>query len=385
MSRISGNWVSDPQTQSVMAVLASSGHRALFVGGCVRDALLGRPVSDIDISTDAVPERVTQLAEAAGFRAVPTGIDHGTVTVVTRDRAFEITTFRRDIETDGRRAVVAYSRDIADDARRRDFTMNALYAEADGTVLDPLGSGLGDLDNGRILFIDDTEARIREDYLRILRFFRFYAWYGASDQGPDRDALSAISENLAGLESVSSERITHEIMRLLAAPNPAPALAAMAATGTLAKVLPGADPMAIAPLAYLEEANSVAPDSVRRLCALGSADAVTRLRLSRKEEKTLQLLRAGVESLDGPQTLGYKMGRKPATDALLLRAAMTESGVGQKDFAMAALGAEAKFPVKAADLMPEFRGPALGRKLAELEARWIESEFSLTRDALLKD
>ena len=368
-----------------MALLASAGYRALFVGGCVRDALVGRPVSDIDISTDALPVTVIKLAEAAGFKAVPTGIDHGTVTVVTRNHGFEVTTFRRDVETDGRRAVVAYSREIVDDAKRRDFTMNALYAEANGTVLDPLGSGVEDLRKGRVRFIDDAAARIREDYLRILRFFRFYAWYGSSDQGPDAAALAAISANLDGIETVSAERVTHEMMRLLAAPNPAPALAAMARSGALGRVLPGADPIAIAPLAYLEQANSVDPDPVRRLCALGSPEAALRLRLSRKEERALMLLRAGIVSADGPRALGYKLGHQAACDVLLLRSALTGSGITKGDLAMVARGAGAKFPVKAADLMPEFRGPALGRKLAQLEARWIASDFSLTRDALLKD
>lgn len=385
MSQISGSWVTDPQTQSVMAVLQGAGYRALFVGGCVRDALLGRPVADIDIATDALPEMVVKLADAAGFKPVPTGIDHGTITVVTRDRGFEVTTFRRDVETDGRRAVVAYSRDLADDARRRDLTINALYSEADGTVIDPLGTGLSDLAKGIVRFIDEADARIQEDYLRILRFFRFYAWYGKTDQGPDPDALSAISDNLDGLASVSLERITHEMLRLLAAPDPTPALAAMTATGVLARVLPGADPSGLGPLVNVEQTYSIAPDPIRRLSALGCPDVALRLRLSRRDERALAVLRAGIETLDRPQALGYKLGAQHGLDVVLLRSALAGTELLKRDLELVMRGSEAKMPISAADLMPAYRGGALGRKLAELEARWIASEFTLSREALLKD
>ena len=172
MTRIKEAWVNDPDTQKVCAALTDGGAQALFVGGCVRNALLGVPVSDIDIATDARPERVVQLAEKAGIKAVPTGIDHGTVTLVSGGVPHEVTTFRRDVETDGRRAKIAYSDRVEEDAARRDFTMNALYARPDGTVLDPLG-GLPDLRARRVRFIGRAEDRIREDYLRSLRFFRF--------------------------------------------------------------------------------------------------------------------------------------------------------------------------------------------------------------------
>ncbi len=175
MKRISADWLTGKQPQAVCAMLTEAGHQAWFVGGCVRNALIGAPISDIDITTDAPPERVTILAKNAGFHPVPTGFDHGTVTVVVQGHPFEVTTFRHDVETDGRRAVVAFANTIEDDAHRRDFTMNALYAAPDGLVADPLG-GLPDLEARRVRFIDDAHDRIREDYLRILRFFRFHAW-----------------------------------------------------------------------------------------------------------------------------------------------------------------------------------------------------------------
>ena len=209
MRRITENWIKDQAAQKVCAMLTDAGKQAWFVGGCVRNALLGAPVSDLDISTDARPEEVIALAAAAGLKPVPTGIDHGTVTVVVDRHPFEVTTFRRDVETDGRRAVVAFADTMEEDASRRDFTMNALYAAPDGTVVDPLG-GLPDLEARRVRFIGDPHDRIREDYLRILRFFRFHAWYGSD--GLDRDGYAACAELSDGLENLSKERVGQEFL-----------------------------------------------------------------------------------------------------------------------------------------------------------------------------
>jgi len=259
MTRVTGSWLDSEDTQAVMAVLEEAGHQALAVGGCVRNALLGVAVSDVDIATDARPERVMEIAAAAGLKAVPTGIDHGTVTVVANKVGHEVTTFRRDVETDGRRATVAYADRVEEDAHRRDFTMNALYARADGTVIDPLG-GLPDLRARRVRFIDDPHDRIREDYLRILRFFRFHAWYGDPAAGLDPDGLAACAELSDGMDRLSRERIGAETRKLLAAPDPAPAVAAMAQAGVLIHVLPGANPQALPVLVHLERAAGVAPE-----------------------------------------------------------------------------------------------------------------------------
>ena len=223
--RVSGAWLSDARTQQVLGLLADDGHTACAVGGCVRNALLGAPVTDVDIATSARPDRVMALAEGAALRAVPTGLAHGTVTVVAGGQGFEVTTLRRDVATDGRHARIAFSDRVADDAARRDFTMNALYARADGTVLDPLG-GLDDLRARRVRFVGDPDNRIAEDYLRILRFFRFHAQYGAN--GPDAEGLAACAAGADGLARLSAERVTAELRKLLAAPDPAPAVAAMA-------------------------------------------------------------------------------------------------------------------------------------------------------------
>lgn len=376
--RIEGDWIRAPATQAVLAMLTAAGHQGWLVGGCVRDGLLGRPVADVDITTDARPARVVELAEAAGLRTVPTGIDHGTVTLIADGSHFEVTTFRRDVETDGRRATVAFADRLEEDAARRDFTMNALYADASGAVTDPVG-GLADLAERRIRFVGDPETRIREDYLRILRFFRFHAWYGDPASGMDAEALAAICANAGGLDRLSKERIGHEIRRLLAAPDPTPAVAAMQATGVLAHVLPGADPRFVAPLVHLE-ANDMAPAWLRRLAALGGD--VEGLRLSKAEVRALELLRAAIEGGAGAAELAYHHGEGIARDAILIRAA---SGINlPPDWqAQIAAGAAARFPLSAADLMPQLQGAALGKRLAELEARWIASGFTLSREQLL--
>lgn len=377
--RIAGGWLDHPGTRAVCGMLTCAGHRALFVGGCVRDSLLDRPVGDIDIATDARPDRVMALADAAGIRAVPTGIDHGTVTLIAGDLAHEVTTFRADVETDGRHAVVRFSDDVATDAARRDFTMNALYTTPEGEVVDPLG-GLTDLRARRVRFVGDPAARIAEDHLRILRFFRFHAWYGDSADGMDAEALAAIAAGSDGLSRLSRERIGAEMRKLLSAPDPAPAVAAMRSTGVLRQVLPGADDRALAPLVHLEGDRPVS--WTRRLAVLGGTGAADTLRLSKAEAKALDTLIDGVGNGMGPGELGYRIGAEAASDVLLLRGALLETPPTARDFDIAADAAEATFPVRPKDLMPRYEGAELGDRLRELETRWIASGFALTRDQL---
>lgn len=380
MTRLDADWLKTEATQRVFALLEQGGFAVYGVGGCVRDALLGRVVSDIDLSTSARPETVADLAEKAGFRFIPTGIDHGTVTVLADDTPYEITTFRRDVETDGRRAVVAFSDGIEDDALRRDFTMNALYCDARGEIHDPLG-GLPDLRAGRVRFIEDAATRIREDYLRSLRYFRFHAWYGDPSGGLDGDALDAIAGNIDGLYGLSRERVGAEVKRLLLAPDPAPAVAGMRATGVLAAVLPGASDENLAPLVALERGIGVAPDAVRRLAVIGGEDVAERLRLSRKDAGRLQSLRESVGM--PPGELGYRLGAEAGRDVILLAAASTGARVDPASLDKVRHGAGQEFPVRAADLMPEVTGPDLGARLKTLERAWIDSDFTLTRDDLL--
>lgn len=382
MTRINAEWLDDPATQTVCALLTDNGAQALFVGGCVRNALLGAPVSDIDIATDALPERVMKLAKAAGLKALPTGIDHGTVTVVVKGNPFEITTFRRDIETDGRRARVIFSKDVTDDAARRDFTMNALYAQPDGTLIDPLG-GLPDLHARRFRFIGTAEDRIREDYLRSLRFFRFHAWYGDQSAGFEATAIAAIASNLEGLEKLSRERIGSEMLKLLAAPDPSPSVAGLRSTNVLSHILPGMDDRFLAPLVHIETTLSLPPNPIRRLCALGGENLRDALRLSKAQTRELDQLKDAVGNGQSPSELGYRLGFDAAYDTLALRAAFAGQPPQDDEIDQAKTGSKQVFPLKAVDLLPDYKGAALGKRLAGLEQDWIDSRFTLTKGDLL--
>ncbi|MGR3468837.1 MAG: CCA tRNA nucleotidyltransferase [Shimia sp.] len=366
-------WLDDAPSRAVLGMLTGGGHQAWFVGGCVRNALLGAPVDDLDLSTDAHPTRVLALAEAAGLTAHPTGIDHGTITVVAEGRPYEVTTFRRDVETDGRHAVVAFAETLEEDAQRRDFTMNALFAAPDGTIADPVG-GLPDLTVRRVRFIGDPEQRIREDYLRILRFFRFFAWYG---EDLDADGLAACAALADGMERLSAERVTAEVLKLLAAPRPVRALAAMEQSGVLHRLLPGASSALLGPLTELEREV----DPITRLAALGGE--TERLRLSKKAQRKLEVLRESLSDTSTPRVLGATYGEASGRAALYLRYAVKSVPYPDDALEEIARGAAATFPVAAKDLMPTYQGPALGAKLDELRAAWLASDLMLTRDELL--
>lgn len=376
--QITGAWLNAAPTQAVLRMLESEGFQALLVGGCVRNALMGIPVTDVDIATDARPESVIRQAEAVGLRAVPTGLAHGTVTVVAESQGFEVTTFRRDIETFGRHATVAFSQDLAEDAARRDFTINALYARSDGTVLDPLG-GLTDLAARRIRFVGDPDARIREDYLRILRFFRFHAQYGKQASGIDPEGLAACAAGADGIARLSAERIGAEMRKLLCVPDPAPTVASMAQSGVLRRVLPGSDARALAVLVHLEE--DVPADWLRRLVVLGGD--VTNLRLKRSEARALDKLHAAIGTMQPASELGYRLGYDLGVSAVLARAALLETPLNMGWRNDVQRGSTARFPLRAADL-PHLQGATLGAELLRLENRWIASDFTLGKAALLR-
>src|SRR5882724_8262937 len=266
-SRSPPPWMADPSVRTLLGALARAGIAARFVGGCVRNTVVGRPVEDIDIAVDRPPETVMRALEAAALKVVPTGIKHGTVTAIVRGRSFELTTLRRDVETDGRRAVVAFTDDWLEDAKRRDFTFNAMYADPDGTIWDPF-DGRADLLAGRVCFIGDPDQRIAEDHLRILRFFRFYAWFGRSPL--DGAGFDACRRNVGSLSSLSAERVAKELLRLLAALAPADALEAMAEAGALDHWLP--EYTGAARLKALI-AREDTPDPLRRLAAIVSPPA----------------------------------------------------------------------------------------------------------------
>lgn len=378
MTRIAPGWLRAPSTARVMRALAPIQPR--FVGGCVRDALLDGAdgTVDIDIAVAARPEETMRLAEAGGLGAHPTGLAHGVVTITSAGRGFEVASMRRDVATDGRRAVVSYTDDIAADAARRDFTMNALYADAEGRVIDPLGGGLADVRARRIRFVGAPAERIMEDYLRILRFFRFHATLGIDAFDPAGRA--AAIDAAAGLAQVSKERIGAEMLKLLGAPDPEPALKAMGPV--LGVVLPGAAPFH--GLVAAERNAGEAPDPLRRLAALNARAAESQLRLSRADAARLRGIRAALATPAPPAARAYRRGADAARDALLIEAADgAPPPAGWR--VEIARGAAATLPVAAADLIAAgaVPGPALGARLEEIESLWIESDFRATRAELL--
>ena len=396
--RLDAPWLTEAPLGELLAVLDGDGEEARVVGGAVRNALIGEPHGDIDIATTAPPAEVVRRVEAAGFKAVPTGIEHGTVTVVAAGRPFEVTTLREDVETFGRRAKVAFGRDWKRDAERRDFTINALSASRDGTIHDYVG-GLADIAARRVRFIGDAAARIAEDYLRVLRFFRFHAAYG--EGAPDPEGVAACVGGRAGLDRLSRERVRMEMLKLLRAKHAVPALAVMTETGLLEQVLGSVPQLAsFANMIKLEAALALPADPVRRLGAL--AVAVTedaerlreRLRLANSEHERLASMAEGwwhISSAWGERegrVLLYRLGRERFTDRVLL--AWTRSPQGAADERWQALArlpqrwTPPSFPLRAADFLARGvpKGPRLGAALAAAEEAWIAAGFPTDRAAV---
>ena len=380
--QIDADWLQEKGLQRLMQGLSARGFDSFAVGGCVRNTLMGKPISDVDLASNAPPETVTDIAQNLGFRVIPTGIDHGTVTVICGDFTYEVTTFRRDIAADGRHAQVAFHADISQDAARRDFTMNAVYVAADGTLHDPVG-GLPDIAARRLRFVGAPAQRIVEDYLRILRYFRFHAVYADQDQGFDADVLAAIADHLGGLDHLSKERIGQEMRKILGADNPAPALAAMAQTGVLRRVLPGADIRLLAPLVHLQ--SDMPPNWLARLAALGGQDVAAALRLDRRESAALGTLREEMGGMSSPAALGWHYGVSMAGDILALRAAAFGQKMPPHWPQEAQRGAQAICPVRAADFMPRLAGAELGAALARATQTWLDSDLTAQKQDLLRN
>jgi poly(A) polymerase len=384
-----------------LEALNGEGEETRLVGGAVRDLALGEPGFDFDLATTASTEEVIRRARAAGFKVALTGVPHGTVTLVVDGRPIETTTLRQDVETDGRRAKVAFGRDFAADAERRDFTINALSLGPDGTVHDPVG-GLDDLAAGRVRFIGDPNQRIREDYLRILRFFRFSARFAAN--GLDSEGLSAAIRAREGLARLSRERVRAELIKLITAPRAGEVVQTMGECGFLEPILGGlAYPRRLSRLIAIEADRGRGPDAILRLAALGAAipeDAERlrdRLRLANAEHERIRAAAAALIGLHGisapPSTedlraLPFAAGREAARDALTL--AHAESGAGPADAAFAAADrflAETpipKLPFSGADLITRgvAAGPRVGQTLRAFQALWIRAGFPRERDTL---
>ncbi|MFK7877137.1 MAG: CCA tRNA nucleotidyltransferase [Paracoccaceae bacterium] len=381
--KITAAWLLDQSTQAVFDAYETAGFSLYAVGGCVRNTILNEAVTDIDMTSNAPPDLASAFLLKAGFRVIPTGIDHGTITVLSNGTPYEITTFRKDVETDGRHAVVAFGQDLNEDAKRRDFTINALYADRHGLLTDPV-KGLSDISGPNIRFIGDPIARIREDYLRTLRFFRFHAHYAKPSHGFDPETLAAIAATLDGLETLSRERVGAEVLKLLAAHQPTPALMTMQQTGVLMSVLPGTDPRSLGPLVHFERVLGLEPDPILRLSAILDDEMAKGLRLSKVQFKQLQRLRKAALGTQNAAELGYRLGHGTALAALALRAALLEAPIASNVQSDVERGANATFPVKAADLGPNITGKHIGDALRNLESAWILSNFKLTKEQLLQ-
>ncbi len=383
------DWLTRADTAAVMAALSAAGGKdaARFVGGCIRNTRTGHPVADIDIATRLTPDEVIAALKAAGLKSVATGVEHGTVTAIAKGRPFEITTLRRDVETDGRRAVVAFTHDWNEDAQRRDFRLNAVYADLAGTLFDPTGEGIADARAGRIVFVGDARMRVREDYLRILRFFRFFAWYGAG--APDAAAVEACTALKGGLAGLAAERVSKELLKLLAAPDPRAAVAVMRRTGVLAAILPGADDLSV-----FEAMVAIAPDPLLRLAALAPGDAAAMaaaLRLSNAERDRLIAVSAQeIAPMDAraARRALYAVGAQAFADRA--RLAWAAGRGGEADWTpllnLAEGWSRPVLPVTGADASAAgiAPGPAMGAALRGVEAWWIEEDFAPDRAAALE-
>jgi poly(A) polymerase len=385
-------WLQSGPTARVLEVLNGNGEEARVVGGAVRNALLKIPIGDIDIATTGVPTEVIRRAKAAGIKSVPTGIDHGTVTLVVHGQPFEVTTLREDTETFGRKATVAFGRDWAVDAKRRDFTINGLSVDSAGIVHDHVG-GLDDIAARRVRFIGDPDQRIAEDYLRILRFFRIHAAFGAGE--PDRPGYLACIRGRAGLAQLSAERVRMEMLKLMVAEGAGVAITAMSDGGLLLQIFGGvAYPGPFAAMIEAEHVLGVKPDPVRRLGALAVAvteDArrvATRLRLTNAEAKVLDSMGhrwwrlAGMDEATARRRL-YRLGAEHYRDRLMLAWARAGAASGSAPWReLAALPerwSAPKFPLKAADFIARgiAEGPALGNVLTLAEDAWLAADFPL--------
>ena len=384
-------WLKAKETQALIAALeAARAGGARFVGGCVRNTLMGRAVDDIDIATQLTPDQVTEVATEAGFAAHPTGIEHGTITVVVNHRPFEVTTLRRDVSTDGRRATVAFTESWEEDAQRRDFRINALYADAQGQIYDLTGGGLDDARAGRVIFIGDAHQRIKEDHLRILRFFRFNAWYA---RGPiDPHGLHACADLVAGLDQLSVERIWKEVKKLLEAPDPRAAWEGMSAIEARARALPElANEARLDALCALEADLMLPVDAMTRVAAAlegqkGARALAQRLKLSNEERDRLvaahgdEVKITSYLSMREMRRVIYRIGNQAFRDRVMLAWAESGSSKAQQWRALIAhaqMWTPPKLPLSGDEVMAAGvpAGPKVGQVMREVEEWWIDADF----------
>ena len=372
-------WRHRPGIERLLAALDAGAGATRFVGGCVRDTLLGLPVSDVDVATGIAPEEVMRRLEAARIKAVPTGLAHGTVTAVVAGAPIEVTTLRRDVATDGRRAIIAYTEDWREDAARRDFTINALSADPSSGEIFDYFTGVADLEAARVRFIGDPLQRIAEDHLRILRFFRFHARFGRG--APDSAAIEACAARANDLMALSRERIADEILKLLGLPDPTPTVTLMVARGILRPVLPEIESAdRLAALVEAERAAGISPHPARRLAALlpndtkAAASVAARLRLSKR--LAARLVSAAQTRIADPHALAYRIGTAEAVDRLLLY------GASRPDLKALETWQRPRLPIRGGDLiaMGLSAGPVVAATLQAIEEEWLRAGFPQARD-----
>lgn len=387
-------WMVLPETRAVIAALEARGGAgcARFVGGCVRNTLMGKPIDDIDIATTLTPDQVTEALREAGLKAVPTGVDHGTVTGIANGKPYEITTLRRDVSTDGRRAVVSFTQDWGEDAQRRDFRFNALYVDPQGRLHDPTGEGVNDARAGRVVFVGDPMTRLREDGLRILRFFRFHAWYGGGEA--DHEALAACKALKGMVEALPAERIQKELLKLLAADDPRGALRLMAATSVLSSTLPFVKSLArFEGLMTIQTEQLFESDPELRLAALipddpkVAAKMADHLRLSNAlRERLIEAVGASprIVSWMSPREARrtvYALGLRTFSDRVKLAWAVADRTAATPQWrgllALAESWTPPPFPLTGEDILKAGvpKGPMVGEVMREVETWWIDQDF----------
>lgn len=378
------DWMTDYRTVKLMRVLGGyeTAPEALFVGGCVRNTLLGKPVSDIDIATIHHPLQVIEKLKAAGLRYAPTGLEHGTVTAIVDDATFEITTLRKDIDTDGRHAVIAFTTEWKVDAYRRDFTINTLLASPEGAVFDPTAQGLADIEAQRVVFVGEPAERIAEDFLRIFRFFRFYAQYGQG--APDAAALKACGALAHNIPSLSKERITQEFLKIMSVADPSSVIKLMVVNGVTPCLEKTFNEEVLKSLCDLQVRHE-AKDVMARLLAVGGMKPnyfEDGLILSNAQKKHLETLALGLELLKRPtkkklRELIYRIGNQMAVQTYLLKLVQKNDLPNLELLDIARYWQAPEFPIKATQLMDAgiAQGPMLGKELKKLEDKWIAKDF----------
>ena len=377
-------WLRNPSAQKLSKLYKSFGYQVLFVGGCVRNTILKMPVTDIDLATDAQPEEIIKIAKENNIRFVPTGLAHGTITLIIDNKNYQITTFRTDFDHDGRYAKVEFTESLLLDASRRDLTINALYCNHVGEVIDPL-NGLDDIKKQKIKFIGNPNERIKEDNLRILRFFRFQAIYGNNNLEIDSIALEACHNHKSKLAALSKERITSELRKILSAPNPLEVIIKMNETGVLNELFQNVSIDSLEAYLKTEEKFKININWLGRLLSLQVTQEEESLKLTRCEFKFLKQTKSAIENQIHVLEFSYYNGVENGKIYSILQNFRHNIILSKNLLNQINSLATKKFPITAKDLMPEIRGKKLGEALRSLEDRWIKSNFTLSKKDLLAE